>query len=313
MTAVSRHLPSMPSRSSAHAREQLLLMARRTVGAGDANQTAPMAEAAESLAPACNTQFAAFYDQNYRQLVVAFTSALGDQRLAEDAAQEAMLRACQRWNRIGEYDNPAGWCYRVGMNWATSRWRKRRREVSSDEPMSINAVAAGEERPDQALVDAIHSLPDQQREVVVLRVWMDWSVRETSVALNVPEGTVRSRQTRGLRRLRTLLEETEGYEDRGPRATPAKGNGSGGGFTNGQFCPTGNSSSDHKEPAKAASWAATGAAVRMSVESASVGGENGTTNENVIAAEETVSLDKIQKGDPTTVYAGLWEAGGGFA
>lgn len=313
MTAVSRHLPSMPFRSSAHAREQLLLMASRTVGPGDANETAPMAEAAEGLAPACNAQFAAFYDQNYRQLVVAFTSALGDQRLAEDTAQEAMLRACQRWNKIGEYDNPSGWCYRVGMNWATSRWRKRRREVSSDEPMSINAVAAGEERPDQALVDAIHSLPDQQREVVVLRIWMDWSVRETSVALDIPEGTVRSRQTRGLKRLRSLLEGTEGYEDRGPRATPARIASAETSLPNGDGSLNGSRSSDERLWSSTEIHAKGNASGEGSTNGQSlVGEENGTVNENVIAFEETVSLSKIQKNDPTTVYAELWEAGGGF-
>ena len=71
--------------------------------------------------------FAAFYQRNIHTLARTLAASLGDEGLAQDAAQEAMARACERWEKIERYDNPAGWCYRVGMNWATSRWRKRRR------------------------------------------------------------------------------------------------------------------------------------------------------------------------------------------
>ncbi|MDB4103219.1 hypothetical protein N9549_03985 [Acidimicrobiales bacterium] len=71
--------------------------------------------------------FAAFYQQNIGPLARTLTSALGDPQVAQDAAQEAMARACERWEKIETYDNPVGWCYRVAMNWSTSRWRKRKR------------------------------------------------------------------------------------------------------------------------------------------------------------------------------------------
>lgn len=168
----------------------------------------------DTTAPAGTADFSTFYDASYPQLVIAFTSAIGDRRLAEDAAQEAMLRACQRWTKVGEYDNPAGWCYRVGMNWATSRWRKRRREISTDEPRSITDSVAGDALIDDELLGALDRLPEDQRQVVVLRIWLDWSVRDTAEALSIPEGTVRSRQARALTKLKTDLMESREAEAR---------------------------------------------------------------------------------------------------
>lgn len=39
-----------------------------------------------------------------------------------------MVRTFQHWDKIRRYDNPAGWAYRVGLNWATSRLRRRSRD-----------------------------------------------------------------------------------------------------------------------------------------------------------------------------------------
>jgi len=174
-----------------------------------APNVAPM-RARSARARSTHAGFPPFYDEHYPQLVIAFQSALGDRRLAEDAAQEAMLRACQRWTKICEYDNPAGWCYRVGMNWATSRWRKRRREIVTDDPRSGSAGVSSDlpesHLADDELTQAMAQLPEDQRQVIVLRIWLDWSVRDTSEALDIAEGTVRSRQNRALKRLKSELE-----------------------------------------------------------------------------------------------------------
>ena len=61
--------------------------------------------------------FASFYQENIHHLTRTLSASLGDPQIAQDAAQEAMARACERWNKIENYDNPAGWCYRVAMNW----------------------------------------------------------------------------------------------------------------------------------------------------------------------------------------------------
>ncbi|MBT5753396.1 MAG: SigE family RNA polymerase sigma factor [Acidimicrobiaceae bacterium] len=149
--------------------------------------------------------FAAFYQQNIGPLARTLTSALGDPQVAQDAAQEAMARACERWEKIETYDNPVGWCYRVAMNWSTSRWRKRKREIVTD----IFPTPAPIEGPDFAiqnrLLVALRSLSMDQQSVIVLRLVEDWSINETAEALGIAPGTVQSRYARALIRLREEL------------------------------------------------------------------------------------------------------------
>jgi len=149
--------------------------------------------------------FAAFYQQNIGSLTRTLTASLGDAQLAQDAAQEALARACERWEKIESYDNPVGWCYRVASNWATSRWRKRRREVITDRMPTANAVELPDFAVQDRLLEALRRLPIDQRSVIVLRLVEDWSIAETAEALGIAPGTVQSRYARALARLRNEL------------------------------------------------------------------------------------------------------------
>lgn len=112
-----------------------------------------------------------------------------------------MARAFQRWNKVRSYENPTGWVYRVAMNWALSRLRRRKREVRQLAEGSVNLPPI----PDQALIDAVMALPLRFREVVVLRYLLDWSEEATASRLSIPKGTVKSRLHRALQRLREEL------------------------------------------------------------------------------------------------------------
>ena len=56
----------------------------------------------------------------YRALAVA----LGDPHLAREATDEGMARAFAHWSTVARHENPGGWVFRVGLNWATSLRRK---------------------------------------------------------------------------------------------------------------------------------------------------------------------------------------------
>lgn len=170
------------------------------------------ASAPRTAAAVSELDFATFYEANIGQLVGTFTATLGDPVLAQDAAHEAMTRACQHWTKVGGYRNPFGWCYRVGLNWSTSRWRKRRREVTTGTFTFEPSMFDGE-RIDESVVQALLKLPVDQRAVVVLRIWMDWSIADTADALGIAEGTVRSRLSRALERLRTLIDDPKAGGD----------------------------------------------------------------------------------------------------
>ncbi len=149
--------------------------------------------------------FEEFYRAHRDAVARALVLTLGDRDLGSDAADEAMARAYQHWRRISHYDNPAAWAYRVGLNWARS-FLRRRRAVAG-----IYAAESGIVDPpgaDPALDRALASLDTPQRAVVVLRLYLDWSVEATADALRIAPGTVKSRLSRALRRLQVLLEET---------------------------------------------------------------------------------------------------------
>jgi RNA polymerase sigma-70 factor (ECF subfamily) len=59
---------------------------------------------------------------------------------------------------------------------------------------------------------ALMSLPDHQREAVILRYYQELSLAEIAEALNIPVGTVKSRLSLGLGRLRSMLEEENVHE-----------------------------------------------------------------------------------------------------
>jgi RNA polymerase sigma factor (sigma-70 family) len=161
--------------------------------------------AAVSQVEVSSPTFEHFFAAARSRVYEALALTLRDAELAAEATDEAMVRAYQRWRRVGSLDNPAGWAYRVGLNWARSRQRRAWRSL----PVAAIADAAGPEQTpvDDEVAGAVALLPANQRAVVVLRFHLDWSVDQIAVALRVPPGTVKSRLHRALAALRTELEE----------------------------------------------------------------------------------------------------------
>lgn len=151
--------------------------------------------------------FDAFYRRDRDGLHRAVAFAVGDHALAGDAVDEAMARAYQHWTRVGDHDDPAGWVYRVAVNWARSAWRRARHlAVGAVGSAADPAAPELQEPPDPALWAAVAALPAGQRDALVLRFVLDWPHERIASALHITPGTARSRVTRGLQRLRADLE-----------------------------------------------------------------------------------------------------------
>lgn len=142
--------------------------------------------------------FDAFFGANHASIVRALALALGNDDLGRDAASEGFARALQRWAKVSRYDNPAGWVYRVGLNWARSRRRKTVRETELT-AAPRNGVAAVER--DLRVLPALQRLSDDHRDVVVAKYYLDWSEQRIADALDIRPGTVKSRLSRALQRL----------------------------------------------------------------------------------------------------------------
>ncbi|MEZ5215789.1 MAG: sigma factor-like helix-turn-helix DNA-binding protein [Ilumatobacteraceae bacterium] len=161
----------------------------------------PPADESDALVWAETTlAFEDFYRAQRLGVARALSLTLGDRELAAEATDEAMTRAYQRWGKVGHLDNPGGWVYRVGLNWARSALRKRGRRERS-EPIRTDAPTAFE----PSVVRALHSLRVDHRAVVVCRFLLGWSEEQTADALKIRRGTAKSRTARALAQLRTEL------------------------------------------------------------------------------------------------------------
>ncbi len=142
-------------------------------------------------------RFEAFVRECEPRLRRAHVAALGPER-GRDATAEAMAWAWEHWARVVRMEHPLGFLFRVGQ----SRTRGRRQpQLRPPEPT--------QPRPpdDPALRQALSRLSERQRVCVVLVHGFAYSAPEVGELLGIRPTSVQNHLERGLKRLRTLLEE----------------------------------------------------------------------------------------------------------
>jgi RNA polymerase sigma-70 factor (sigma-E family) len=124
---------------------------------------------------AAEAEFADFARSRWPRLVWLAYGLSGDQGLAEDAAQTALVKAYASWPRVHRPGDPDAYVRRIVVNASRSMFRKRRViEQPSDtlpEPGQPDLTSQRDQR--SASMTALMSLPPAQRSGVVLRYWMD--------------------------------------------------------------------------------------------------------------------------------------------
>jgi RNA polymerase sigma-70 factor (ECF subfamily) len=160
-----------------------------------------------------------FLHTSYPRLVAAVALTSGSRPAAEDAVQEALLRAWARSEKGEEINSLEGWVTTVALNLARSGLRRIRSERRAR--ARLHTPALGEPpTADRIDVDrALAALPRRQREVAVLRYYLQLDTREVASVLELNEGTVKSTLSRARAALAQTLgiEESEEANDRGPR------------------------------------------------------------------------------------------------
>jgi RNA polymerase sigma-70 factor (sigma-E family) len=149
-------------------------------------------------------EFTAFVAERGQTLLRVAHALTGDPRSAEDLVQGALAKAYARWPRI--HGDAEAYVRRILYNDRISGWRRagRQREVPmADVPEPAGREADVAER--LALRQALLTLPDRQRAVLVLRYLEDRSVEETAAVLGCRPGTVASQASRALAKLRELI------------------------------------------------------------------------------------------------------------
>lgn len=163
--------------------------------------------------------FAEFYRVHHARIAGALALNFGDAELGREATDEAMTRAYRDWGTVSGHANPAGWVYRVGLNWGRSWYRRASRRLPWITPDSVELP----ETADPTLRNALADLDPKYRAVVVCRYYLDWSTERTADALDLPPGTVKSRLHHALAELRRQLEPHDRPADR-PTPPPIPSN-----------------------------------------------------------------------------------------
>jgi RNA polymerase sigma-70 factor (ECF subfamily) len=155
----------------------------------------------------------------HAQSILGVAAAIVGLADAEDAGQEAILRAWRAWPTLRDRDAFRGWLLQITVNvcrdWQRGRFgTHRRRSQSLDEagaagsPMPLASDPGGSDHT--AALDlrhAIDQLEDGLRLIVVLRYYAGLDATEIVAALDIPPATVRTRLRRALLELRALLRD----------------------------------------------------------------------------------------------------------
>ena len=153
-----------------------------------------------------------FCRREHPRLVGVLTLYCGDRVVAEELAQEALVRACERWNTVSQMSAPGAWVHRVAINAATSRFRRRdaERRALARVAGQTDGVASDPDGADAvAIRTAVSTLPSRQAHALVLRFYLQLSVAETAQWMRVSEAAVKSLTQRGLAGLRQRLQLTD--------------------------------------------------------------------------------------------------------
>ena len=157
------------------------------------------------------------FHTSYRRLVGQLTAVTGSHAEAEDAVQEAFVRAVDRSRAVRRTDNPEAWLRTVAVNVARSRFRGDRRLVPLPK---ADAEGVADLSPDHvALMAGLNRLPAAQREAIALHHVADLPVHEVAALLRVPTGTVKARLSRGRAALAGLVSEhaDDSHDEEVPR------------------------------------------------------------------------------------------------
>jgi len=157
--------------------------------------------------PGVKEDFDRLYRATYQRMFATLMMVLRNPAAAEDAVQEAYLRAFGAW-KGWKQDAPAeAWIYRIALNVAfTHRRRERLHEVGEViRRLGRPSEADPTEVVQPDLIRELRALPPKQATALVLRHMHGFSNREIAAALGVPERTVASRLAAAKERLRTRL------------------------------------------------------------------------------------------------------------
>jgi RNA polymerase sigma-70 factor (sigma-E family) len=155
------------------------------------------------------SEFEDFVAEQYSEVLRTVALAIGDRSRAEDAVQEAFLKAFRKWRSVRSMAKPEAWVLVVAINAERRSWRRAPAVVSP----AVDGMAvrdhAGPVTTAITVRDVLGHLTDRQRAAVVLRYFADLPTAQIATALGCAEGTVKATLHQALSKLRIELADGE--------------------------------------------------------------------------------------------------------
>jgi RNA polymerase sigma-70 factor, ECF subfamily len=188
--------PGVLARTYRSARTQPFTQAgTQLVGKGATNAVSP-------------EEFTDFYAASFRRLVGQLYAMTGSHAEAQDAVQEAFIRAWAHRRQLQHGGAPEAWVRVTAWRIAVSRSQRARlgRVLMRSSPPAATIDGPSPDRV--ALIEALRQVPAEQRRALVLYHVCDQSVAQIAAETGVPAGTVKARLARGRAALAPYLRET---------------------------------------------------------------------------------------------------------
>jgi RNA polymerase sigma-70 factor (sigma-E family) len=152
----------------------------------------------------------ALFQHHYRRLVGLASLMVDDRGSAEEVVQDAFEGLYRSWGRLRDPHSAVTYLNRSVVNGSSSRLRRLRTERTFDPPppgtapsAEVEGIADGRRA---ALLEAVKALPRRQREVVVLRYFLDLSEEQIADWLGISRGSVKTHASRAIDTLNVRME-----------------------------------------------------------------------------------------------------------
>jgi len=147
-------------------------------------------------------------DRYYNAIHAFCCRRMGDASVGVDVCQETFLKMVQYLPGYRERGHFKSWLFTIASNCCHDAFRKRRPTVELNENMMDCSPPFERDTENAALMkDALDALPEEQREVVILRYYHDFSTKDVARIQRIPAATVKTRLHRGLKKLQKILGE----------------------------------------------------------------------------------------------------------
>ncbi len=151
-----------------------------------------------------------YFNRTYRTAYLI----TGDHQMAEDATQEAFLKAFANLDTLRDLEKFGSWVSMIASNYAIDLLRKKKRMIFSD---NISQHADGnpgtspqesweKTESSQEVREALSLLEPEEREILVLKYFNELSIKEIAAITAIPAGTIKSRLFRARKKVRILLQ-----------------------------------------------------------------------------------------------------------